>query len=164
MALIIRVYRHVARIAVLLVSLFCHCANLGKWIGGFEQGARVHAPLQAVEDGFRCRAEPDYEVLLPHRGTVIRIEYSPAAGADDLVPLGADFPHDALLDRAEVNFALVLKDLGNPLLFLPLDLVVGVNEPPPQPACQDSAYGRFARAREADEYYALYCGSPSMYP
>jgi hypothetical protein len=78
--------------------------------------------------------------------------------------LRADVPHDTPLKAAKVLFALVLEDLGNPTLFLPFDFAIGVYEPPAQLPRQQPANGGLARAREADEYYALYFGSPSMYP
>ena len=76
-----------------------------------------------------------------------RIEHSAAAGADNVMLLGTDFPHDALFDAAKVRFALGLKKLRYPLLFLLLDFAIGIAEPPVQLPCQDSADGGFSRAR-----------------
>ena len=130
-----------------MMALICHSANSCEWVGGFEQGAGVYAPFQAVEDGFGCGAEPDHEVVGAHGVAVYGIEHGAAACADNVMLLGTDFPHDALFDAAKVRLALGLKKLRYPLLFLLLDFAIGITEPPVQLPCQDSADGGLSRAR-----------------
>ena len=107
----------------------------------------MHAPLETIEDGLGRGAEPDHEVVGAHGVAVYGIEHGAAACADNVMLLGTDFPHDALFDAAKVRFALGLKKLRYPLLFLLLDFAIGIAEPPVQLPCQNSAYGGFARAR-----------------
>ena len=147
MACVVRIRCHVARLAVVLLPLIRHGADSGKWVGGFEQGAGVYAPFQAVENGIGRGAEPNYEVVGAHGVAVNRIEHSAAAGADNVMLLGTDLPHDALFDAAKVRFPLGLKKLRYPLLFLLLDFAIGIAEPPVQLPCQDSADGGLSRAR-----------------
>ena len=147
MAFVVRIRCHVARLAVVLLPLIRHGADSGKWVGGFEQGAGVNTPFQAVVDGLGRGAEPNHEVFRAHGVAVNRIEHSAAAGADNVMLLGTDFPHDALFDAAKVRFTLGLKKLRYPLLFLLLDFAIGIAESPVQFPCQDSADGGLSRAR-----------------
>ncbi len=162
MALAVGFHRHVARLAVVVMPFFGHGADSGERVGGLEERSRVHTPLQSFEDRLGRGPQPDDQVSRPHGGTVVRVEHSAAAGTDDCVPLGADVSHHASLEFAEVGFALVLEDLGDPPLFLPFDFAIGIDEPPAQLPRQQPADGGLARARKADEYYASYVGSPSM--
>lgn len=162
MTLAVGMYRHVARLAVVVMPVCGHFADSGKWVRRFQEWSRVYTPLQTIEDRLGCRPQPDDQVSRPHGGTVGRVEHSAAAGTDDGVLLGADVTHHTSLEFAEVRFALVLKDLGDSPLFLPFDFVIGINEAPAQFPRQQPANGGLARARKADEYYALYFGSPSM--
>lgn len=124
----------------------------------------MDAPLQSIEKRLGSRPQPDYQVSRPHSGAVLRVEDRAAAGANDIVSLRADFPHDTPFKFSEVFFALILEDLGYPPLFLPFDFAIGIDEAPAQLPRQQPADGGLARARKADEYYVLYFGSPSMYP
>ncbi len=107
----------------------------------------MHAPLETTVDSFRCGAQPNHQIAGAHRGTVAGIEHSAAARANDQMLLGADVRDDALLKVAEVRFALVAEDVRNPLLLLPFDFGIGIDEPPAQSAREDSADRGLASAR-----------------
>ena len=162
MALAVGSHRHVARLAVVVMPFIGHGADSGERVRCFQERSRVHAPLQSIEDRLGRGPQPDDQVSRPHGGTVGRIEHSAATGANDGVLQGADVCHHTSLECAEVRFALVLKDLGDPPFFLPFDFAIGINEAPAQFPRQQPADGGLARARKADEYYASYFGSPSM--
>ena len=74
-----------------------------------------------------------------------------ATQRDHCVGLVEQPRRDALLEGPEGRLAVVAEDRADRLAGLGLDLVVGVEEPPPQPLGQAHAGGRLARAHEPDQ-------------